>query len=129
MTTPEATNSDNNKMSFSLEGIEHIAVNAARRAATECVEDAANQAARRAALTGDEIHHITREVVHQTLLEIGVQFSDPIEMQRDFQHLRQWRRAGEDLRSKGILTLLGIFIAGLVGLIVVGFRTWLHLKL
>ena len=45
-------------------------------------------------------------------------------MQRDFQHLRQWRKAEEDLRSKGMLTLLSIFVTGSVALFRVGLRDY-----
>jgi len=76
-------------------------------------------------LTRDDVTDVVAEAVKQTLLQLGVDFSQPIEMQRDFQHLRQWRRAGEELRSKGMLAILTIFLTGVVGLIVVGLKQWI----
>lgn len=76
-------------------------------------------------MTHEELQKLIAEAVRQTLVQMGADPSNPIEMQRDFQHLRQWRKAGEDLRSKGTLALLGIFLSGVAGLIAVGFRDWL----
>lgn len=47
------------------------------------------------------------EAVRQTLLQMGIDTSDPLAMQRDFQHLRQWRESGEDMRRKGALVVMG----------------------
>lgn len=75
-------------------------------------------------MTHDDLKKLIAEAVRETLLQMGADPSNPIEMQRDFQHLRQWRRAGEDLRSKGMLTLLSIFITGSVALLLVGLRDY-----
>lgn len=75
-------------------------------------------------MTREEAAAFVAEAVRQTLLQLGVDATDPMEMQRDFQHLRQWRKAGEDLRSKGRLALLGIFLSGLVSLVAVGIKEW-----
>lgn len=75
-------------------------------------------------MTHDDLKKLIAEAVRETLVQMGADPSNPIEMQRDFQHLRQWRRAGEDLRSKGMLTLLSIFITGSVALLLVGLRDY-----
>ena len=75
-------------------------------------------------MTHEELQKLIAEAVRQTLVQMGADPSNPIEMQRDFQHLRQWRRAGEDLRSKGMLTLLSIFVTGSVALFLVGLRDY-----
>lgn len=103
-------------MSYSPEEIEKIATAAATRAARAAILESAP--------TKADLADIVQKTVKQTLLQLGVDAQDPIEMQRDFQHLRQWRRAGEDLRNKGMLVLIGIFITGLVSLILVGIREW-----
>jgi hypothetical protein len=64
------------------------------------------------------------QIVRETLMQMGADPSDPIEMQRDFQHLRQWRTAGENLKRQGTMTLLGIFITGTVALLLVGVRDY-----
>lgn len=75
-------------------------------------------------MTQDELQKLIAEAVRQTLLQMGADPSDPIEMQRDFQHLRQWRTAGENLKRQGTMTLLGIFITGTVALLLVGVRDY-----
>lgn len=53
-------------------------------------------------MTHDDLRKLIAEAVRETLVQMGADPSNPIEMQRDFQHLRQWRTAGEDLRAKGM---------------------------
>lgn len=111
-------------MPLTPEQVEQIAIEAAstaaERAARHSVEEAADKAAKKAAMTPEEI----ATVVRQTLLQMGVDSDNPLESQKDFQHLRQWRRAGEDLRSKGMLALMSIFVTGLVGLVIVGLKEY-----
>lgn len=57
-----------------------------------------------------------REVVRATLLELGIDASDPIQAQADFQALREWRKAYTAARSKAALTLVGIAVAGLAAM-------------
>lgn len=90
----------------------------------EAAERAAEAAARKVTLTPDEVSHMVAEAVRQTLLHMGIDTSDPIAMQRDFQHLRQWRESGEDLKRKGTVALLGIFFSGLVSLLLLGLKEW-----
>ena len=72
----------------------------------------------------DDLKKLISEAVRETLVQMGANPSNPIEMQRDFQHLRQWRTAGEDLRAKGMLALLSIFITGAVALFLVDLRDY-----
>jgi len=67
---------------------------------------------------------VIAETVKQTLIQLGIDNSDPLEMQRDFQHLRDWRRSVEDLKRKSLLTMIGIVVTGAVGLLLVGLREW-----
>ncbi|HHW65649.1 MAG TPA: hypothetical protein GX403_17175 [Rhodocyclaceae bacterium] len=75
-------------------------------------------------MTRDELRELIAETVRETLTQMGADPAHPLEMQRDFQHLRQWRRSGEELRSKGTLALLGIFLSGTVALMLVGLRDY-----
>lgn len=77
-------------------------------------------------MTQNELQELIALSVRQTLVQLGIDGDNPIEMQRDFQHLREWRKAGEDLRSKGLMTLWGLFIAGAVALLLVGVKNWFH---
>ena len=73
-------------------------------------------------LSKDEMRQIVKEAVSETLTQLGVDTSSPMEMQRDFQHLRDWRMAQEVIRRKGYMTLLGILVTGLAGLLWLGFK-------
>ncbi len=111
-------------MPLTPEQVERIAVSAATRAATQAVENAADRAAEKVAMSRAELNSVVAEAVKQTLIQLGVDASDPLAMQRDFQHLRQWRESGEDLKRKGTLALLGIFLSGLVTLLLLGLKEW-----
>lgn len=71
-------------------------------------------------LTEQEIERIVEKSVRKTLVTMGVDCTDPLEMQRDFQALRDWRRASESIRSKGVMTVIGILVAGTLGALWVG---------
>lgn len=87
-------------------------------------QHAAEAAAERVALSQEDLAKLVRDSVHQTLIQLGIDNSNPLEMQRDFQHLRQWRKAGEDLRSKSIWFLASTVLAGAVTLLILGFKGW-----
>jgi len=69
-----------------------------------------------------EMRAVVKETVQETLTQLGVDTNDPIEMQRDFQHLRDWRMAQETIRRKGYLTMVTILVTGFLGLVWVGFK-------
>lgn len=70
----------------------------------------------------DEIERIVDQAVKQTFIDLGIAHDDPIEMQKDFQHLREWRLAGEAIRRRAVLSLLGIFLAGIAAALWLGFK-------
>ncbi len=77
-------------------------------------------------MTEQEIKKIVSDTVRETLIELGIAHDDPIEMQKDFQHLREWRLATAMIRRKGILTLLGLVIAGAAAALWVGFKSMIN---
>lgn len=113
-------------MPLTAEQVEEIATRAASRAAKASVEAAAEKAATRAAqeasLTRDQTRDLIAESVRQTLIQLGVESENPLEMQKDFQHLRNWRRSGEEIKRKGLLVAVGTFVSGLAALIWLGIR-------
>jgi len=97
-----------------------------------------------------EMHMIAeaaaKAAVEETLIKLGIDVSNPIKAQQDFmvlrevgklvmdsefrkdmEHLRAWRMAINDVKSKGIVTLVGILVTGSVALIVAGFRGWIKM--
>ncbi|MBI2718150.1 MAG: hypothetical protein HYX36_05225 [Rhizobiales bacterium] len=80
-------------------------------------------------MTDDEIRDIARtvarEVVHEMMLTMGVDASKPaglIEMQKDFQSLREWRRSMESVRRHSLLTAVGVIVVGVLAII------WMNLS-
>lgn len=97
-----------------------------------------------------EMHMIAeaaaKAAVEETLIKLGIDVSNPIKAQQDFmvlrevgklvmdsefrkdmEHLRSWRMAINDVKSKGLITLVGILVTGSVALLVAGFRGWIKL--
>lgn len=70
---------------------------------------------------------IIRQTVHETLAELGVDHESPMDMQKDFAHLRDARVTMEQVRSKGILTIMGFLITGMIAAIWLGVKTFLHI--
>ena len=70
---------------------------------------------------------IIKQTVHETLAELGVDHDSPLEMQKDFQHLREARTTMEAVRSKGVLTIIGFLVTGIVAAIWLGLKTFFHL--
>lgn len=73
-------------------------------------------------ISKDELKSIIKETTKETLSGLGVDVEDPLKMQSDFKHLREWRVTAESLRSKGWLTIITIAITSIFGLIVIGFK-------
>ncbi|URA07158.1 PHA00649 superfamily protein [Xanthomonas phage Mallos] len=57
---------------------------------------------------------------------LGVKIDDPIEVQKDFQHLRDWRQTTESIKSKGMLTMTGVLLSGLLAAAWVGIKEFLN---
>lgn len=73
-------------------------------------------------LTPDEARGLIRDAVRETFLMLGLKVDDPIEVQKDFQHLREWRNAADSIKKKGMLTLVGLAVSGLAAALWVGLR-------
>lgn len=63
-----------------------------------------------------------KKTVEDLLIKLGVEHDDPIEMQKDFQHLRSWRVSSETIKAKAVLTAIGIVIAGICGAVWVAIK-------
>ena len=62
------------------------------------------------------------EAVEEAFVRMGVDASEPIEMQKDFQHLREWRVAVGAVRTKGILSIVAVLVSGAAAAAWIGFR-------
>lgn len=79
----------------------------------------------------NEIHFTEKDIklligttVTDTLTLLGVDYKEPLEMQKDFQHLRAWRESTEAIQRKGVLTLVAIFITSIIGAITLGAKEY-----
>lgn len=68
-----------------------------------------------------------KEAVRETLIELGIDHSDPLEMQKDFQHLREWRTTTEGMKSKGLIAVFGFLVTGILAAAWLGIKSYLHL--
>ena len=67
---------------------------------------------------------IAKETVKLVLRDLGIDIADdePFELRKDFLFLREWRQTCEQVRNKGTMTVVGIIVTGLLGLLVLGFK-------
>jgi hypothetical protein len=79
-------------------------------------------------MTDDEVREIARtaarEAVREMMIAMGVDTSNPaaiIEMQKDFQSLRDWRQSMQAVRRHGLMTAIGVLTVGTLGLIYMHF--------
>lgn len=58
--------------------------------------------------------------VQDAFLLVGIDISTPagvIQAQRDWDHLRGWRKASDHVKRQGVITAAGIIIAALLGMV------------
>lgn len=89
---------------------------------------------------------VARQAEAQTLLSLGIDVANPLQAQRDFmvlrevgqlvmdsefrkdmEYLRTWRLAIQEVKTKGLVTIVGIVVTGLVALVVAGFKGWVRM--
>jgi hypothetical protein len=95
-------------------------------AAHKIAVQAAVEAARLVLPSKEEMQELVSDSVKKTLIELGIAAADPIETQKDMVHLRAWREAMEEVRRKGVTTLVGICVAGLLGALWLGLKDVIH---
>jgi len=77
-------------------------------------------------MTSEEAKAIAKaaatEAVHGAFQRLGVDEDDWTEVQRDMAFIRSWRQSSDAVKRQGLLTAIGIIVAGGLGLI------WLAVK-
>jgi hypothetical protein len=73
-------------------------------------------------VTEHEVKKIVAEAVAETLLTLGIDTTDPVELQKDMAHLRAWRESVATVKRQSLVTAVGIVIAGVLGLLWLGFK-------
>jgi hypothetical protein len=74
----------------------------------------------------EEVRALVREAVRETLTSIGVDQSDPLEVQRDLAWLRDVRQASRSARGKALAALIGLLVTAAAGALWVGLRALLR---
>jgi uncharacterized membrane protein len=76
-------------------------------------------------LTVDELRQLSKDTVMETLGALGVDTKNPLEVQRDFQFIRDWRKAVDAVRGKAVLTAVVVLVTGIIAVFWIGFKTFL----
>jgi hypothetical protein len=62
------------------------------------------------------------EAVHDAFVKMGIDMSKPIEMQKDFQHLREWRMSVQSVKDRGLFAVVTVLVTGTLGAIWLGLQ-------
>lgn len=73
-------------------------------------------------MTEAEVRKVVAEAVSDTLLKLGIEVDDPMEVQRDLQFLRGWRQSSNTIKDKSIATAVAIVVSGFLGLLYMAFK-------
>jgi hypothetical protein len=76
--------------------------------------------------TREELKALMKETVEETFIMLGVKIDDPIEVQKDFQHLREWRLTTASIKAKAMIAAVGVVTTGALAAIWVGFKDAIH---
>lgn len=68
-------------------------------------------------LSEADIRKIVAETVAETLLRLGIDATEPLELQRDMQHLRGWREATSAIKRQSLIAAIGLAVTGTGGAI------------
>lgn len=77
------------------------------------------------AMSEKELRDLVSSTVKDTLLSLGIDNGSPIEMQKDFQHLREWREATDSAKKRGLFVVISILVTSMLGAIVMGIKSYL----
>lgn len=72
------------------------------------------------------IEATAEETVATTLRGLGVNVDEPLEVQRDFQVLHEWRVSMEKVRTKALLTAVAVIIPGILAALYLGIKSFLR---
>lgn len=64
------------------------------------------------ALINDVAEKAAEKTVAQTLISLGVDSTDPFEVQHDMQFIRAARRNWQSAKTKGLLAAIGLMVTG-----------------
>ena len=75
-------------------------------------------------LSESQLKRLVKDTVNEVLTTLGVEVDEPLKMQADFQAIREWREASAAVRKKGLVTFIGIVVAGLCAMVWLGVQDY-----
>lgn len=69
------------------------------------------------------IQDVVRTAVHETLITMGMDASNPLRLQADMAFVRELRVTSEKIKSRGLFALVGLVITGVCGAVWLGIKT------
>lgn len=79
-----------------------------------------------AGITDEDARKIAKAVVHETLLTLGADTQNPLELQADFKFMRTLRKTHERVGVKILISIITLFITATGALLLVGLTTWIR---
>ena len=79
-------------------------------------------------MTNLEVRTLIVDTVNTTLMQLGIEHNDPLEMQRDFQHLRDWRMSMERIKNRTVVTAVGVVVAAIMAALWIGLKAFIITK-
>lgn len=76
--------------------------------------------------TSVDLDSVVRTSVHETLVTLGMDAQNPLDLQQDMAFLREMRQAHNRIRTKGVLVLVGLVITSLATLVWMGLKASMH---
>jgi len=73
-------------------------------------------------MTESEIKRVVAAAVEETLMKLGIDSEDPIEVQKDMSFLREWRSSTAAVKRHGLIVSVGTIVLAIMGLV------WLTIK-
>jgi hypothetical protein len=74
-------------------------------------------------LHNNEADEVVLRTISTILTSFGIEEEDRIELKADFQHLRRWRKASEQVERAGWKAIATVIVTGICGLIWLGIQT------
>jgi hypothetical protein len=77
-------------------------------------------------VTREQAQEIAESAVKNAFRDLGIHIEDVFEMRKDFAFLHEWRLTCEQVRGRGVVSLVTLSITGLVALLVLGVKGWVR---
>lgn len=79
-------------------------------------------------ITEETLRNIIQESVGEAMTRLGVGWEDPLEMQKDFNHLREWRQTTDVMKRRSITAFFVTLFSGIAAACWLGIKTILTTK-